>query len=261
LYRRGTLGSAGAIYRRKSGDAKGTAVSGVMKFDLADFESMPIADARTIILHEMGHVLGLVGTSGNCASGCNPNDSSKQATYSCSLAKAEYENINPGQTLFLENQGSVGTACSHWEEDSFKTNKSSELMTGFFEANLYQPLSLVTIAALDDIEGYTVDYCAADIFPATDETANSGRFPVQKTDEDHDYNIENLSPIDIDEAIEFIKNLWDKFLLWFKENRDLGIAIFAGGGALLLILFCTCCCCCRRRKERNAFGGSKYGGY
>ena len=73
-------------------------------------------------------------------------------------------------------------------------------MTGFFEANLYQPLSLVTIAALDDIEGYTVDYCAADIFPATDETANSGRFPVQKTDEDHDYNIENLSPIDIDEA-------------------------------------------------------------
>lgn len=45
-------------------------------------------------------------------------------------------------------------------------------MTGFFEANLWQPLSLVTVAALDDIGGYEVDYCGADIWPATADTQN-----------------------------------------------------------------------------------------
>jgi hypothetical protein len=126
----------------------------------------------------MGHVLGLVGTTTNlCNFECNP-DSLEQSGYSCPLANAEYECLVPGGTLKLENDGGDGTACVHWEEDSFSVDGSSELMTGFFEEDLFQPLSLVTVAGLDDI-GYEVDYCGADIWPATADTQQ--KFPVFST--------------------------------------------------------------------------------
>ena len=66
----------------------------------------------------------------------------------------------------MENNGGPGTACGHWEEDVFRFGESSELMTGFFEANLLQPISIATVAALDDLGGYEVDYCGADVWPA-----------------------------------------------------------------------------------------------
>lgn len=72
----------------------------------------------------------------------------------------------------------MGTACGHWEEDNFRTRQSSEVMTGFFEANLFQPLSSVTVAGLRDI-GYTVDFCGADIWPANEDTIQ--RFEIYKT--------------------------------------------------------------------------------
>ena len=69
--------------------------------------------------------------------------------------------------MTLENNGGGGTRCSHWEEDSFpKSTGSSELMTGFFEANVAQPISKVSIASLDDIfDAYIVDYSQADPYP------------------------------------------------------------------------------------------------
>ena len=100
---------------------------------------------------------------------CNPS-SGQQAGYSCPLANAEYEQLVSGNPLKLENSGGQGTACGHWEEGSFQTSQSSELMTGFFEPFLLQPLSLVTVAALDDLGAYQVDYCGADVWPATPET-------------------------------------------------------------------------------------------
>lgn len=126
----------------------------------------------------MGHVLGLVGTNGDCSAACDASNPSQQALYQCDLANMEYEAI-ASRDLFLENNGGMGTACGHWEENSFRTTESSELMTGFFEANLFQPLSLVTVAALDDLGGYEVDYCGADIWPADANTIQ--RFEIYKT--------------------------------------------------------------------------------
>ena len=40
-------------------------------------------------------------------------------------------------------------------------------MTGFFEANKLQPISRVTVAALDDLGVFTVDYSAADTWSRT----------------------------------------------------------------------------------------------
>lgn len=165
----GTLGSAGAVFVRRDrfGNPLSTA-SGVMTFDGIDLDLMDIEDVKAVILHEMGHVIGLVGTTGRCTRACDPNNARRQSPYECDLANAEYARLAPG-TLLLENDGGAGTACGHWEENSFREGASSELMTGFFEANLFQPISKVTVAAFEDL-GYEVDFCGADIWPATEDT-------------------------------------------------------------------------------------------
>lgn len=175
----GTLGSAGPVFTRRDRNNRpmGT-ISGVMRFDAQDFARMPDGDIKAVVLHEMGHVLGLVGTTGVCTGACNARDSDTNFPYTCPLASAEYSAWAPS-TLILENSGGQGTACGHWDESAFRTSQSSELMTGFFEANLLQPLSRVTVAAVEDLGGYTVDYCGADIWPATPETQQ--RFEVYRT--------------------------------------------------------------------------------
>ena len=89
---------------------------------------------------------------------------------------------NPGSdalglenTLRLENDGGGGTKCKHWDEDSFAIDGSSELMTGGFEAGLYQPISRMTVAALDDLGVYgPLNYAAADPYPATRRKLEEG---------------------------------------------------------------------------------------
>lgn len=194
--RGGTLGSAGPTFLRSNG--RGAPIAGVMRFDRVDARQMPLGDFKAIVLHEMGHVLGLVGTTTNrCSAACNPN-SGQQSGYSCPFANAEYEQLvsdfSNTDPLKLENNGGAGTACGHWEENSFRTSASSELMTGFFEANLLQPISLVTVAALDDLGFYDVDYCGADVWPATPETQQ--KFEVFLTEQDMDAEgmMERLPP-------------------------------------------------------------------
>lgn len=88
----------------------------------------------------------------------------------------------------LENNGGPGNKCGHWEEDSFpKTTGSSELMTGYFEANVAQPISKVSIASFDDIfDEYIVDYSQADPYPvpaggATEESPLAHKIWTPKT--------------------------------------------------------------------------------
>lgn len=114
-------------------------------------------------------MLGLVGVLGTCASRCGNqlSDLTVFYDYECTKASMEYELLVPGGTLRLENNGGGGTVCSHFEESNFNTATSSELMTGWFEANLGQPISRVTVAALDDLNSYgRLNYNAADPWPA-----------------------------------------------------------------------------------------------
>lgn len=55
----GTLGSAGPVFvrRDRSNRPMGT-ISGIMRFDIQDFNRMPDGDIKAVILHEMGHVFG-----------------------------------------------------------------------------------------------------------------------------------------------------------------------------------------------------------
>jgi Leishmanolysin len=162
----GTLGQAGCIWRVGS-----RCLSGQMLFEEADFATFDVEDLRAIVLHEMGQVLGLVATLGSCASACSAggppmhNQYGQGVSNGCSKAPLEFLQLGMEIPLYLENNRSRGTACTPWKEASFHTDTSSELMTGYFEAGLYQPISRVSVAALDDLGVYQVDYSQADPWP------------------------------------------------------------------------------------------------
>jgi len=150
----GTLGFAGPKFARFNEPGKITTISGIMKFDIQDFETRSQTDAYLIILHEMGHVLGL-GSYLNfqCGTNCENGDDS----YTCPTASKEYRDIFGSNTSIELDLDS----CGHWSEGAFQNRAKSELMTPFFESGKYQPLSRVSIGALADL-GYDVDLNAAD---------------------------------------------------------------------------------------------------
>jgi hypothetical protein len=147
---------------------------GVMKFDSADVAQM-FADGiwTSVILHEMGHVLGL-GTIWDSLHLKNA-----AGDYIGAHALAEYRTLtgNQGATSIpVEHDGGPGTAGGHWDEETFTT----ELMTGYAEpAGVPMAISRMTIGSLQDM-GYTVNYAAADTYslpggpaPAADDFADS----------------------------------------------------------------------------------------
>eukprot|EP00978_Attheya_sp_CCMP212_P021534 scaffold62990_cov34-Attheya_sp.AAC.1 len=145
----GVLGEAGATFVASTGST----ISGVMIFDEDDFANISNDDAEIIILHEMGHVLGLVNLPfTNCFVDCQNVTivyADPLPANCTNLATAEYNALNLG-VGDLRVDGDFG-ACGHWDEASFpRSTGSSELMTPFFEAGLMQPLTRVTIAAIDD---------------------------------------------------------------------------------------------------------------
>jgi len=133
------------------------------------------ADAEIVILHEMGHVLGLVNVFRRfspCGVSCNT--SSDSVSYACPKAAAEYSALGLSSSDLLVDKAS----CGHWDEDAFpKSTGSSELMTPFFESGLAQPLTRVSIAALEEsTTDYVVDYSAANSFPYTGSTVADRAF-------------------------------------------------------------------------------------
>jgi hypothetical protein len=130
---------------------------GVMEFDSADVASMYASGIWTdVILHEMGHVLG-IGTLWDAL-----NLKNGSGNYIGARGLAEYRLLsgNPGaMSVPVEQGGGPGTAGAHWSEAVF----NAELMTGFVESFGGNPISRVTIGALQDL-GYTVNYVAADAY-------------------------------------------------------------------------------------------------
>ncbi len=166
----GILGSAGPCFVRIPGSA--STIMGTMRFDSADV-AMLAADGRLndVIIHEMGHVLG-IGTLWNLALGgfsrtCRqntaptPGDGSVDTYYNCAGGLAAFDSIGGtgytgGNKVPVENTGGAGTANGHWRESTF----DNELMTGFVEAaGIQNPMSLLTVQSVEDL-GYTVNYAA-----------------------------------------------------------------------------------------------------
>jgi len=172
----GILGQAGPRTFRDG--SRGLPITGVMQFDTADI-SMMMADGtfQNVILHEMGHVLG-IGTlwSGfGLLTGAGTTDPRYVGTH----ALAEYRTLlGTGGTATgvpVENVGGSGSVGSHWRESVF----DSELMTSVAErAGVAMPISRMTVGSLEDL-GYRVNYQAADPYtlPAPVTAAAVARSP------------------------------------------------------------------------------------
>ena len=157
-----TLAQAGPCLIRSGGVTS----YGVMSFDSADVGSINLTN---VILHEMGHVLG-IGTLWsnfglvNYSSGCPSNP-----RYSGPSARSEWNALGGSGDIPVEQDGGPGTACGHWDEETF----NAELMTGYVESGA-MPLSRMTVGTLQDM-GYTVNKGAADAYslPSCSPTCNS----------------------------------------------------------------------------------------
>lgn len=157
------LGSAGWCFRRSEADG-GLPLFGVMRFDEADMPAL-IAGGRLgdVILHEMGHVLG-IGTmwttrgllQNPVPSPCN--DVTANPRFLGTEAIARYRaRGGPDASIPVENTNGCGTANGHWRENVF----TRELMTGFLNSGVTNPMSAMTIGSLQDL-GYVVSFATAE---------------------------------------------------------------------------------------------------
>jgi hypothetical protein len=155
-----------------------------MFFDSVDIKGLISAGTlNSVILHEMGHVLGF-GTlwgppSGAVTADClqlpsTPPGTIQDTYFSCPLAQAQFDSIggssySGGNIVPVENCGTspyvypscgTGTVNGHWRQVAFV----NELMVGFLPSS--PKLSVVTVGVLEDL-GYTVNYAGADAYVHT----------------------------------------------------------------------------------------------
>jgi hypothetical protein len=133
-----------------------------MRFDIADVTTLE-ANGRLndVILHEMGHVLG-IGSLWQ-TQGLIQNRGSSDPWFSGPTAKAAFLAATgpagyTGNAVPVENTGGAGTRDVHWRE-AVATN---ELITGFLNTGV-NPLSAITVTSLRD-QGYLVNDAASDQF-------------------------------------------------------------------------------------------------
>jgi hypothetical protein len=153
----GILGQSGPDAFRAGTDLP---YHGVMQFDSADMASMEQSGLLlSVILHEMGHVLG-IGTIWE-DKGLLSGAGTSNPIFTGANATAQYNQIfgTNARGVPVEATGGSGTADSHWRETVF----TNELMTGWAGPGTNLPLSRVTIGSLADL-GYTVNYAAADAY-------------------------------------------------------------------------------------------------
>lgn len=152
----GTLGQAGPD-RFRSGSF--LPIHGGMEFDSADLAEMEAEGSLfDVVLHEMGHVLG-VGTIWEDL-GLLRGAGTSNPIFIGARATAEYNSLFGlnAAGVPVENGGGRGTRDSHWRESVF----GNEVMTGYVDAGI-NPLSRITAASLADL-GYLVNMSAADAF-------------------------------------------------------------------------------------------------
>lgn len=167
------LGQAGPCYSRSI--TRLTTV-GEMEFVDTQMDGLLAANQLTdTVMHEMGHILGLgthwqvLGLTANTLGG---NFCGTDPQYVGANAIREYRALGGAGNIKLENLYGPGTCEGHWKESVFGT----ELMTGFLNGNVANPLSRMTLASMQDL-GYNIDLSKADSYsiPAVGTASVSAR--------------------------------------------------------------------------------------
>jgi len=157
----GILGSAGPCYVRLPGYLT---LVGTMTFDVTDMAQLETQGIlNSVILHEMGHVLG-IGTLWTYVTPSLLTNAGLADPYFNGATGITQFNNDGGALAYagipvpVENSGGPGTRDGHWRE----LVMGRELMTGYIGAAvLGNPLSNITIGSLSDL-AYTVSYVTAD---------------------------------------------------------------------------------------------------
>ena len=133
---------------------------GVVMVDVDDLELLEADDQRELILHEMGHVLGIGSLWTNFGLLQNPSlqlGGDADTHFSGPLAIAAFDDAGgtaytEGQKVPVENRAGPGSGDVHWRQSVLRT----ELMTPFASLGTPDPLSAISIQSLADL-GYVVD--------------------------------------------------------------------------------------------------------
>jgi hypothetical protein len=180
------LGSAGPCWIRNTGFLT---IMGGMVFDSADMAGLVASGSlNSVILHEMGHVLGFGTLWGSSFFNCLQNASSTgnliDTNYNCARGLVVFDSIGGtsytgGNKVPVENCVGIpgcgaGTFNSHWRESTF----FNELMTGYLNNGVANPLSVLTAAQMQDL-GYTVNLSAADAYTRTFTAPPAGAAALQ----------------------------------------------------------------------------------
>jgi uncharacterized protein YfaP (DUF2135 family) len=168
---RGTLAQAGPCFKARAG----LAVLSVVEVDLDDL-GRPQREIDEVVLHEVLHAVG-IGTFEGWESRLTGRGSGTPlftggASFEAWLAMGGSRFGLSG--VPVEPDGGEGTTESHWRESTF----GAELMTGFYDAGVSNPLSALTVAALRDL-GYQVDPTAADAFALSATAGDRGATPAR----------------------------------------------------------------------------------
>lgn len=144
-------------------------VVGSMKFDNSDLDALESnGGLKDVVLHEMGHVLGIgtIWDSERFDRLQNPSLPNNQGadTYFNGPKAIEAFDAAGGTTYTknkvpVENLAGSGSGDSHWRESVL----DEELMTPFYNSGQNNPLSAISIQSLADV-GYRVDASQADAY-------------------------------------------------------------------------------------------------
>ncbi|WP_417389050.1 choice-of-anchor Q domain-containing protein [Gimesia sp.] len=154
----GILGQAGPTAVRTGSFIPAT---GIMQFDSADLAALEASGQLIdVILHEMGHVIG-IGTIWDSL-GLLLNGGTTDPRFTGANAIIQYNALLGRNVVDIPVEGSAGpgTNDAHWRESDL----DNELMTGFLNSGVANPISAITIGSLADL-GYVVDLTAADAYP------------------------------------------------------------------------------------------------
>lgn len=151
---------------------------GLMEFDEDDMPALIANGSLTdVIVHEMGHVLG-IGTMWNYRRQLLSGSGSSDPFFTGTAARAQFAAINTtsysGNPVPVENTGGGGTRDSHWRENIL----GRELMTGFLNRNVPNPLSRLSAGSLQDL-GYLINISGADPYSITASIRYSIQFGLE----------------------------------------------------------------------------------
>ena len=171
-----------AVCGIRKGDS-GLPFMGAIAFDLDDAEWMTSRDLDEVILHEMGHVLGIGTLWSRFGLLRNPSlevVGNPDTHFTGPLAITAFDlaggtAYTQGEKVPVENRLGFGSGDSHWRDRVL----DYELMTPTQNIGVADPLSGVTIQSLADL-GYTVDVGLAEAYALPGAVAEEAAESVDK---------------------------------------------------------------------------------